>query len=119
MGTATGGQAQRNTDNDIWASDLRLAPDGRFLYACERTGSTLAVLCADGESGTLTCVGSVPTEKQPRSFAIDPTGNYLVVAGEKSDMISVYAVGSDGTPRFLHRHPTGRGSCWVEIVERR
>src|SRR3954451_5941884 len=36
------GQAPRNTDNDIWASDLRLTPNGRFLYAAERTSSTLA-----------------------------------------------------------------------------
>src|SRR5438045_7176360 len=35
------GQAQRNTDNDIWASDLRLTPHGRFLYAAQRTSSTL------------------------------------------------------------------------------
>src|SRR5215212_5033529 len=36
------GQAPRNTDNDIWASDLHLTPNGRFLYAAERTSSTLA-----------------------------------------------------------------------------
>ena len=33
-------RAPRNTDNDIWASDLRLTPNGRFLYAAERTSST-------------------------------------------------------------------------------
>src|SRR2546430_10087051 len=29
----------RNTDNDIWASDLHLTPNGKFLYAAERTSS--------------------------------------------------------------------------------
>src|SRR5688572_17655783 len=32
---------KRNRDNDIWASDLHLTPDGRFLYAAERTSSTI------------------------------------------------------------------------------
>ena len=30
----------RNVDNDIWASDLHLTPDGKFLYAAERTSSS-------------------------------------------------------------------------------
>jgi 6-phosphogluconolactonase len=66
------GQAPRNTDNDIWASDLHLTPNGRFLYAAERTSSTLGAFRVDAASGKLTYVGSTPTEKQPRGFAIDP-----------------------------------------------
>ena len=65
------GQAPRNTDNDIWASDLHLTPNGRFLYAAERTSSTLGAFRVDAASGKLTYVGSTPTEKQPRGFAID------------------------------------------------
>src|SRR6266436_3032791 len=34
--------SSRNTDNDIWAADLHLTRDGKFLYASERTSSTLA-----------------------------------------------------------------------------
>ena len=44
VGTPGANQAPRNTDNDIWASDLHLTPNGRFLYAAERTSSTLARL---------------------------------------------------------------------------
>src|SRR5438874_7187997 len=40
-GVGAAGAAPRSTDNDIWASDLRLTPNGRFLYAAERTSSTL------------------------------------------------------------------------------
>ena len=61
-------------------------------------------------------LGSIPTEKQPRGFAIDPAGKHLVVSGEKSETISVYAIGSDGAPVFLDRYPTGKGANWVEIV---
>jgi 6-phosphogluconolactonase len=102
--------------NDIWASDLHITPNGRFLYAAERTGSTINGFTVDGASGKLTYVGSTPTEKQPRGFRIDPTGRFLVVAGEKSDTISSYAIESSGMLRHVAKVPTGKGSNWVEIV---
>lgn len=106
----------RDTRNDIWASDLRLTPDNRFLYAAERTGSTISALRVDAASGKLTRLGIVATEKQPRGIAIDPSGKHLVATGEKSDTLSVYAIGADGMPAFLDRYPSGKGSNWVEIV---
>jgi len=115
-GASTANPAPRNTDNDIWASDLHLRPDGRFLYAVERTSNTLASLRVDTASGRLTYLASVPTEKQARGFAIDPGGKYIVVAGEKSDAISVYAIRTDGAPGFLARYPAGKSPNWVEIV---
>jgi 6-phosphogluconolactonase len=54
VGTPGANQAPRNTDNDIWASDLHLTPNGRFLYAAERTSSTLAAFRVDTASGKLT-----------------------------------------------------------------
>src|SRR5262245_48622758 len=54
----------RNPDNDIWAADLHLTPDGKFLYASERTSSTLAAFSVDGATGKLTYLSSTPTEKQ-------------------------------------------------------
>ena len=116
VAVGTPGATPRDTANDIWASDLRLTPDNRFLYAAERTGSTLTALRVDAASGKLTRLGSVPAEKQPRGIAIDPAGRYLVATGEQSDTLSVYAIGPDGMPAFLARYPTGKGSNWVEIV---
>ena len=111
------GQPPRNTDNDIWASDLHLTPDGRFLYAAERTSSLLGAFRVDAASGKPTFLGNTPTEKQPRGFAIDPGGKYLVAAGEKSSTLSVYAIDpSSGALELLGQYPTGRGSNWVEVV---
>jgi 6-phosphogluconolactonase len=107
----------RNTDNDIWAADLHMLPNGRFLYMSERTSSSIAVFSVDAASGALTYLGSTPTERQPRGFNIDPSGRFMVVTGEKSDTISVYAIdASNGTPKLLKQYPTGKGSNWVEIV---
>jgi 6-phosphogluconolactonase len=114
---APGGPPPRNTDNDIWAADLHLTPNGKFLYASERTSSTLAAFGVDGASGKLSYLGSTPTEKQPRGFAIDPQGRFLVASGEKSETISVYAIDpASGTLKLVGKTPTGKGSNWIEIV---
>ena len=111
------GVAPRNTANDIWASDLHLTPNGRLLYAAERTSSTLAAFRVDIATGKLTYLGSTPTEKQPRGFNIDPTGRFVVVSGELSDTISSYAIDAEtGTLKLIGRYPTGKGANWVEIV---
>ena len=117
VGTPGANQAPRNTDNDVWASDLHLTPDGRLLYAAERTSSTLGALRVDTASGKLTYLGSTPTEKQPRGFNIDPTGRFVVVSGEQSDMISSYEINAEtGALKLIGRYPTGKGANWVEIV---
>jgi 6-phosphogluconolactonase len=110
------GQTPRDVSNDIWASDLHLTPDGKFLYAAERTSSSIGGFSVDRNSGKLTYLASTPTEKQPRGFRIDPTGKYVVVSGEKSETISVYAIEGSGALKLLQKYPTGKGSNWVEIV---
>ena len=106
----------RDVSSDIWASDLHLTPDGKFLYAAERTSSSLGAFSVDGATGKLTYLSSTPTEKQPRGFRIDPTGKYMVVTGEQSGTLSVYAIEGNGGLKLLSRYPTSKGSNWVEIV---
>jgi 6-phosphogluconolactonase len=112
-----GGPPPRDTSNDIWAADLHLTPNGKFLYASERTSSTLAAFSVDRMSGKLTYFASTPTEKQPRGFAIDPKGKFLVCSGEKSETLSVFAIdAASGALKLVQQVPTGKGSNWVEIV---
>jgi 6-phosphogluconolactonase len=106
----------RDVSNDIWASDLHLTPNGKFLYAAERTGSQIGAFSVDAKTGSLKWLSVTPTEPQPRGFRIDPTGKYVVVTGEKSDTISVYAITNEGGLNLLQKYPTGKGSNWVEIV---
>jgi len=116
-GPVAPGMQPRNLDSDIWAADLHLAPNGRFLYASERTSSSIGAFGVDAATGKLTYLGSTPTERQPRGFRIDPKGRFLVASGEKSDTLSVYAIDpASGALRLAGKFPTGRGSNWVEIV---
>jgi 6-phosphogluconolactonase len=116
-GAPRGGPGQRDVSNDIWASDLHVTPDGKFLYAAERTSSSIGAFSVDAATGKLTYLSSTPTEKQPRGFRIDPKGRYMVVSGEKSETISVYEIDrASGALKLLQKYPTGKGSNWVEIV---
>ena len=111
------GAPARDTSNDIWASDLHVTPNGKFLYAAERTSSSIGRFSVDAGTGKLTYLDSTPTEKQPRGFQIDPGGRFMIVSGEKSDTLSSYAIDpSSGALKPVGKYPTGKGSNWVEIV---
>ena len=101
-----------------WGADLHLSPDGRTLYASERTSSTLSTFRVDADDGRLTPLGQVPTEKTPRGFAVDSSGRFLVAAGQDSHSVSLHpldpATGVPGTPT---RVPAGKNPNWVEIVD--
>jgi 6-phosphogluconolactonase len=99
------------------AADLHLTPDGRFLYASERTSSTLAAFLVNADSGQLTLIGNYPTEIQPRGFNIDPGGKYLLAAGQKSNRLSVHAIDQKtGVLRKVSHIDVGKNPNWVEIV---
>ena len=101
-----------------WAADLRLTPDGRFLYSSERRSSTLAAFRVDAGSGRLTLVGHTPTEAQPRSIAITPDGRFLLAAGQRSHHLSVCAIDPDtGALELRSRCAAGQNPNWIEIVE--
>ena len=116
-GAARGSIPGRNLDNDIWAADIHLTPNGKFVYASERTSSTIAAFAVDAATGKLTYLSSTPTEKQPRGFAIDPSGRFLIATGEKSENVAVYAIdGATGALKPVGKAPAGKGANWVEIV---
>lgn len=101
-----------------WAADIHTTPDGRFLYASERTSSTLAGFRIDAVDGTLAPIGNWPTETQPRGFAIDPAGRYLLSTGQLSNALTAYAIHPDsGRLTPLKRYPMGANPNWVEIVK--
>jgi 6-phosphogluconolactonase len=100
-----------------WAADIHLTPDGKFLYASERTTSTLAAFSVDPKTGMLTPIDSYPTEKQPRAFNIDPTGRYLLAVGQLSNSMTAYAIDkATGKLAKLKGYPVGKNPSWIEIV---
>lgn len=97
-------------------ADIHITPDGRFLYTSDRGSNTLAGFKVDAASGTLSPIGHWPSETQPRGFNIDPSGRYLIEAGQSSGMLTVHAIRADGSLSKLGRYPAGQGPNWIEMV---
>nr|WP_281281585.1 beta-propeller fold lactonase family protein [Sinomonas susongensis] len=99
----------------VWAADLRLTPDGRFLFTTERSTSTISAFAVK-DDGTLEFLARTATETQPCGSAIDPSGRFLLVCGEGSDHISSYWIGDDGSLTPASRAETSAGplaiECW-------
>jgi 6-phosphogluconolactonase len=117
-GTAPPAGAPKDDSPKVWAADIQLAPNGKYLYSTERTLSKIALFSVAPATGKLSYVTNFPTEKQPRGIKIDPSGTWLVASGEKSDHLAVYKIDQgDGRLTEAGRYPVGKGANWVEIVE--
>ncbi|MEQ8812328.1 MAG: beta-propeller fold lactonase family protein, partial [Imperialibacter sp.] len=74
-------------------ADLHTSPDGKFLYVSNRVSeeNTIAIFSIDQKSGKLTLIGHSSTHgDHPRSFVIDPSGNFLLVANQFGNNIVVF-----------------------------
>ena len=68
-----------------------VSPDGRHVYGSNRGHDSIAIWAIDGTSGEVKLVGHEPTQgKEPRNFAIDPTGSWLLAANHRSDTIVTF-----------------------------
>lgn len=84
---------QADSLNAQGSADIRITPDGRFLYASNRLkGDGLAIFAINPANGMLTKVGYQPTGIHPRNFIITPNGKYLLVACRDSHLIQVFSI---------------------------
>ncbi|RPJ49092.1 MAG: lactonase family protein, partial [Chloroflexi bacterium] len=75
------------------SADIRIRPDGKFLYASNRGHDSITIFSIDPATGKLSLVGHEPTQgKTPRNFTIDPTGKYLLVANQDSNSIVTFKI---------------------------
>ncbi|MBB6129916.1 lactonase family protein [Mucilaginibacter lappiensis] len=73
---------------------IHISPNGKFLYASNRLETNEVIVYAiNQETGELTFVQRQSSMgKNPRDFAIDPTGKFLLVANQNSDSIFVFRI---------------------------
>jgi 6-phosphogluconolactonase len=75
-----------------FTSEVRVSGDGKFLYAANRLHDSIAIFSI-GASGELTLAGETWTRGDyPRSFTIDPSGNYLYCCNQRADAITCFRV---------------------------
>jgi len=90
-------------------ADLRITPDGRYLYASDRATSTISAFRCEGR-GRLSPIGYYISEASPRTLAIDPKGRHLLAAGQLSRALTSYAIDpATGALDPLHSYPPGAG----------
>ncbi len=85
-------------------ADIHLSEDGRFLYGSNRGENTIVIFTVDRNTGELMLVGREGVQGDwPRNFTIDPSGNFLLVANQRSDNITVFKRDAEqGTLEFLN-----------------
>lgn len=94
-------------------AEVKVHPGGKFVWVSNRGHDSLAGFAIDA-SGKLTALEQTPTEKTPRSFDIEPDGNYLFSAGEGTGKLAVYQVHPDtGKLTRVHTIDVGKSLTWV------
>lgn len=73
-------------------ADVHVSPDGRFVYGSNRGDlDDIVIYSVDQDTGQLTFIGRQPAQgKHARTFAIDPSGNYLVIANGRSNNLTIF-----------------------------
>jgi 6-phosphogluconolactonase len=98
-------------------AEVKVHPSGKFVWVSNRGHDSLAGFAIDGE-GKLTSIGQTPTERTPRSFEIDPAGQFVLGAGEGSGKLAVYRVNLDsGQLTRAHTYDVGKSLPWVLAVQ--
>ncbi len=98
-------------------ADIHLTPDNKFLYASNRGHNSIVSYSVNKLTGELKFIETIPTEKNPRSFAVDPSGNYLIAAGESSDHATYYKINKrSGKLTPAETIYLGKQPSWVEII---
>jgi 6-phosphogluconolactonase len=76
-----------------FAAEVHVDAAGQYLYASNRGHDSIAIFRIDRHLGTLTFLSCTSSAgKAPRSFALHPTGRYLVVGNEESDALVVFSI---------------------------
>lgn len=75
-----------DSESKSGAAHVAVHPSGKFVYASNRDHHSIAIFAIDASTGRLTLVGYEQADGQimrPRDFAIDPTGNFLLIANKR------------------------------------
>lgn len=75
-----------------YTAEVQVHPSGKFLYGSNRGHNSIAMFAIEGD-GKLRFIGTEPTRGDwPRNFGIDPTGQWMIAANERSSTITVFRI---------------------------
>jgi len=77
-------------------ADIRLHPNGKFVYASNRGHDSLAIFKIEEASGKMTTVDIASTQGgNPREFDFEPSGAFLYVGNQTTGQMVTFAVAPD------------------------
>lgn len=80
-----------NFKGRLSGADIHVSPDGKFLYASNRGDANEIAIYSIDKKGKLKLINRQSVMgKMPRNFAIDPTGNYLLVANQMTNEVIIF-----------------------------
>lgn len=94
-----------------------MTADGRFVYVSNRGHDSIACFAVDQSTGQVTLLEQEPTEAVPRSFTIDPSGQFLYAAGEGSGRLAGFRIERDGRLERFGTWDSGPISWWALFIE--
>jgi 6-phosphogluconolactonase len=81
----------KNFVGDIGSADIHISPDGKFLYATNRGSANDISVFRILKNGKLKFLERTSTfGNGPRNFSIDPSGNFLLAANQRSNEIIIF-----------------------------
>jgi 6-phosphogluconolactonase len=102
---------------DNTTAEIDMTPDGRSLFASNRGHDSLA-LFEVAEDGRLSANGHVSTEATPRFIAVDPTGQFVYSAGQKSGRMASYKIdAATSALEPLAIYDVGQSPLWIQFVK--
>ncbi len=85
-------------------SEIRMHPNGQFAYSANRGHDSITVFRIDPESGRLTVVEREHIRgATPRNFNLDPTGRWLLAAGQDSHTLASFEI-NQTTGELTYNH---------------
>ncbi len=107
----------KDFDETNACAEIKVHPSGCFLYVSTRGHDSSAGFALDGE---MTALDLTPTEKTPRSFDIDASGQFLYAAGESSGKLATDHINeTTGALNLAKTTDVGKTPWWVLAVEMR
>ncbi|MDA7618766.1 lactonase family protein [Verrucomicrobia bacterium] len=78
------------------ASEIRVHPSGRYVYAANRGHDTITAYRVHPETGELSVIEREHVRgATPRNFNIDPSGRWLLAAGQDSHTLASFLIDQD------------------------
>jgi 6-phosphogluconolactonase len=89
--------------NTNYPADIRIHPNGQFLYGSNRGHDSIVTFQVNQETGKLTLVGYTSLNgKTPREFNISSLGKYMLVGNQDSNSVSCFSIDSiNGSLKLL------------------